>query len=225
MDKRKIKKYELFSDELKKSIELEYQKTYSVTKVLEIISNEFEEKVGRNPVVDYLKSKNLYEGLKGPNYLKKKVENNKKIMLEKYGVENYGQLKSSGWTIQNKIPYKTIKCLDEDYRSYRKKVDKITKKNIQQIKSDYCFYTGIKFADIDGPTNPNDPRKKSIDHRLPVIYCYLNEISIEDAGSINNIVYVLRYVNSIKGNTLEESFIPIAKKIRKIFKNEGFESN
>lgn len=54
--------------------------------------------------------------------------------------------------------------------------------------------------------------------------CYLNNIRAEEAGSKDNIVFVLKYVNSVKSNTLHESFLTIANKIRKVFIDEGFES-
>lgn len=221
-----MQKYETFSNELKKFIETEYKKTYSVTKVLLAIKDKFEMDISRKPIENYLKYLDIYEGLNGPNYLKMKVENNKKIMMKKYGVENYGQLKNSGYVILNNIEYTKISYIDEEYKLYRNAVNKETKKNIKKMDvPNYCYYTGILFADIEGKSNPNDPRKRSVDHKIPIIHCYLNGISIEKASSIDNIVFVLKYVNSIKGNTLEESFIPLAKKIRKVFINEGYKSN
>lgn len=205
-----------------KYIEL-YLQTYSLSEVMRIICNDG---ISRNKITNILKSVGVYEGLNGPNYLTKKVENQEKLMLERYGVSNISKISSNGWCKTNSIPYIKPRVLDEDYKVYHKKVSTLSKKNIKSMSIPrYCDYTGILFSDEEGPSNPNDHRKRSIDHKVPIIICYLNGISIEDAADKNNLVYVLRYVNSIKGNTLHESFIPIAYKIRKVFINEGFKSN
>ncbi len=106
------------------------------------------------------------------------------------------------------------------------RLEKETKKNIKHIDfPTYCYYTGIQFADEEGLVNPNDPRKRSVDHKVPVIICYLNGISVEQAGSIDNLTFVLKYVNSVKSNTEHKSFLAVAHKIRKVFINEGYKSN
>lgn len=215
-------KVEKITDEIKNIIIDCYKNTYSVSEVLRELKL-MSLNIGRNRVVNVLKECDLYEGLTGKNYSEMKVNKLKKIMTEKYGIENWGQLKTSGYVVDNKIEYKKISFLDEEYKKYCKKVQLLTKKNIKKIKNtDYCYYTGILFSDVEGKSNPNDPRKKSIDHKIPKIICYLNGISAEDASSIDNLIFVLKYVNSVKGNTDHESFLNIAKKIREVFINEGY---
>lgn len=199
-----------------------YKKTYSVSEVMRIC----DDGVGRGRIVKILKDEGIYEGLNGENYLKKKAENHEKIMLEKYGVTNWGQTEEGGYRKLNKVPYKKVSYLTDEYNEYRMKVDKLTKKNIKRYYKNnlpkYCEYTGILFADEEGPTNPNDPRKRSVDHRIPIIHCFLNNMPIEEVASTNNIVFVLKYVNSIKAQSTEESILPIMEKVRKAFINEGF---
>jgi hypothetical protein len=201
-----------------------YKETYSVSQLLK---EDKYKKIGRDVITKLLKDNNIFEGLNGPNYLKKKVENLEKIMIERYGIKNWGQTKSAGYVKNNKIPYKKITYLSDDYKKYRIEVNKETEKTIKnhfKKLPKYCFYTKILFSDEEGPTNPNDPRKRSIDHRVPVLHCYLNNLSVEEAASKNNIIFILKYVNSVKGQTLEESFIPVAEKIKKVFINEGYQS-
>jgi hypothetical protein len=200
-----------------------YKQEYSVSEVMK----KCPKGIGRKRIENILKKFGIYEGLNGENYLKKKVEKHEKLMMEKYGVKNWGQTKDGGYKKQNKIPYKNISFLTDKYKEYRIRVEKETVKNIKKhfkIFPKYCYYTKILFADEEGPVNPNDPRKRSVDHKIPILHCYLNNISVEEASNINNIVFVLRYVNSVKAQTLEESFIPIVEKIRKVFINEGYES-
>lgn len=227
-DERKKLRKEILIENREKIIE-EYLRTFSVSEILRNINSKFKlhgfSVVTRKDLVNILKKENVYEGLNGKNYLKNKVEKNKKIMMEKYGVENWGQTSNGGYKSLNKIPYKKISYLSDGYKKYREQVEEITRKNIKEIElPKYCEYTGIKFSDEEGKTNPNDPRKRSVDHKISVMICYLNDISVEEAGSKDNIVFVLKYVNTIKGNTLHESFLTIADKIRKVFINEGYES-
>jgi len=216
------------SDDQKQKYINEYLETYSVSELLKRYQET--DNINRKKLVNLLKDSGVYEGLNGPNYLKKKTENHKKLMMERYGVENWGQVKGEGWDKLNSIPYNKIDVLDTKYKKYRDRVTKLQKKYLDEsIKlgtvPDYCEYTGILFADTEYENvNPNDPRKRTIDHKVPVIYCYLNDVSIKDCATPENMVFVLRYVNSIKGNTLHESFVPIAEKIRKVFINEGYKS-
>jgi hypothetical protein len=203
-----------------------YKTHYSITKIIRDFTVNGRDFLQRDKIEKILKDAGIYEGMYGENYLKKKVEVTQKSLSDRYGVINPGQLVDGGWTKQNKIPYKKFVFLDDDFKIYKEKVSKITKENTSKIVPPrFCEYTGILFADEEGPTNPNDPRKRSIDHTVPIVVCYLNNISVEYAGSIDNIKFVLKFVNSIKGNSLEESFSPIALKIRKALINEGFESN
>jgi CxxC motif-containing protein len=226
VDKRKIKKYETFSEDLKQFIEKKYKECYSTTQVVKSVNELYNLHLGRGAIEEYLKYIKIYEGLTGENYLKNKVEKNKKVMMERYGVENWGQTSDGGYKAQNKIPYDKIPILSKDFKRYKLEVEKVTKQNKKHIKNiDFCFYTGIRFVDTEQEkVNPNDPRKRSIDHKIPIIICFLNNISPEIAGGIDNLIFVLKYVNSIKGNTLHESFLSIAPKIRKVFINEGYKS-
>lgn len=210
------------TEEMKSFYINKYLETYSVTEIMKYAKDS----VGRNRIVDILKKEGIYEGLNGPNYLRKKVEKIENTLMQRYGVKNWGQTTDGGYKKQNKIPYEKITFLSDDYKSYRSLVKKETTKNLKNVvPPKYCYYTGIIFADEEREPNPNDPRKRSIDHKHPIILCYLDGISYKKAGSLDNIIFILKYVNSIKTNTTHESFLPIAQKIRKVFLNEGCKSN
>lgn len=212
-------------DDLTQTIINLYKEHYSVSEVLRQIESSGIY-TNRNRIVKILTDANIYEGINGENYLKKHQHRIKKVIKEKYGVENYGTI-SRGFGSSNKIPYKNVSYLTDGFLEYKKAVERLTARNIKKIqKPKYCEYTGILFVDeeIQKP-NPNDPRKRSVDHRIPIIVCYLTGVSIQEAASINNIAFVLRYVNTIKGNTNYESFVLLAQKIREAYINEGFKSN
>jgi NTP pyrophosphatase (non-canonical NTP hydrolase) len=210
------------TDEMKDIYIRLYKQTYSVSEVMKTVNDG----VGRGRIVEILKKEGIYEGLKGPNYLARKVKKHEELMMRKYGVVNWGQTKDGGYKKMNKVPYRKISYLTEEAKEYRKKVDVLTRKNIKEKYGKnlpkYCYYTGIMFADEEGQVNPNDPRKRSVDHKIPVLHCFLKGISIKEAAAIDNIVFVLKYVNSIKAQSTEESIAPIIDSIRRIFINEGF---
>lgn len=152
----------------------------------------------------------------------------KSTMMERYGVPNIGMIKN-GWTDLNKIEYERLSYV-EDFIQYKKDVvyhtSKLVKAILKEKEPRYCGYTGIQFKDYEtDKVNPNDPRKRSVDHRVPSIISYINGLSPEEASVEENLVFCLRWVNSVKGNTTEESFLPIALHLRKRLIDEGFEHN
>lgn len=200
-----------------------YKNTYSVSEIQRNLGSG----IGRKRIEKILKDLNLYEGLSGVNYLAMKAKMIKAICLKKYGVDNISKLTGGSWLESNKIPYNKPEYLTIDFEKYKKNVISKTRKNIKKIKNlpSYCEYTGIQFSDMEGPTNPNCFRKRSVDHIIPIIHCYINGRTVEETSHISNLKFVLRYVNSVKGNTTQDSFLPLAPKIREIFINENIKHN
>lgn len=189
-----------------------YKETYSVSEVMRQI------KMSRGKITKILKDADVYEGLSGPNYVAKKQELLRAKMQEKYGVDNISQAQTNSLIERNKIPYDSPQLLD-DLEEYTRKVRRHTK-NIFNRKNvatppEVCYYTGIKFNDVLlEEVNPNDPYKRTVDHKHPILQCYLDGWSVEDAGGEDNLIFVLRVVNSIKSNTPHESFLPIAEQLK-----------
>ncbi|MEI7674571.1 MAG: hypothetical protein WCI60_02450 [bacterium] len=202
-------KKKVFSDEQKNMIIEHYKNCYSVLETSKIMG------VAYVQIKRILEEEGVFESFGGENYKRLNTERIKKSTLKKYGVDNISKIRQSGWTTQNHIGYERL-AFDEEYKKYSARVMKLTRKNAQQIKENtHCFYTGIEFSDNNQKeVNPNDPRKRSIDHRKSVIECFLESLCPEECASLDNIVFALKYVNTIKGNTKEDSFIPIAKNLR-----------
>tara|TARA_Y100000034_G_C6831771_1_gene375494 strand:- start:142 stop:819 length:678 start_codon:yes stop_codon:yes gene_type:complete len=218
-DRKELKKYHKDNRE---SIINQYRTVWSVS---EMIKND--KNLSRGIVVKILKEENIYEGVDGKNVQKMKqlkiIATNKRL----YGVKNVGELKENGWTTQNNIPYdKFIFSLEFD--KYRKEVERLSKNTLRRMirkgnLPEFCFYTNIRFVDNEQENvNPNDPRKRTLDHKTPIIICFLNDWTIEQASAKSNLNFVLRYINSTKGNTLHENFLPIADIIKKRMINEGY---
>jgi hypothetical protein len=166
----------------------------------------------------WLQNMNLYRGLNCST--KRRREKIEKTTMEKHGTLDVGGY----WKKANAVEYKKLDLLGEKYKQYCKQVSVETKKNIKCKKqTEYCEYTGVRFCDFDGRlVNPNDPMKKTIDHKTPVIVGFLNNIDPTVIGSIENLAYVIRYVNNIKGSTDYISFLPIANKIKERLQNAGY---
>lgn len=224
--------YKKILDQSDKIISI-YTDTYSVEQVMDHVERHEWFDIETNPsnrlyriIIQILKDNKVYDPY-NKVALDIKLNKIKQTCLDRFGVDNISKLGGNGYCALNKIEYKKF-TFDANFQEYKNKVSKLTSKNIKKFNikfPQYCEYTGILFSDEEGISNPNDPRKRSIDHKLPVIHCYFNNISVEDAAHPNNLLFVLKYVNSLKSNTLHDSFLPLAYKIRKVFINEGFKSN
>jgi len=232
IDMKKPYDKEIFSNltqEQKNLIISEYIDCYSVN---ELINNKelFSSNYRRKAIVLVLEEANVYCGLINGNSKKMwdaRTKKSEQTTLANHGVKNIGETKKYGWNITNYLEYQKISYLTTELKKFNKQVEKLTKKNTEKLeKPEYCEYTGIRFIDvIEEKVNPNDPRKRTVDHKTPIILAYLNNWSPEETAAISNLSFVLRYVNTIKSNTDLELFLPIARKLRKIFINEGCPSN
>jgi hypothetical protein len=154
------------------------------------------------------------KGIGNKNMQLAKQQKMKETMLERYGVENYGQLPQGGWAKRNNIPYKRSN-ISEEYKEYRKVVDYYTRKfHESQVRSNtlptHCFYTGIEFNDnILTEVNPNDPLKRTIDHRISVIESFINGTLPEHTAAPKNMIYCIRVINNLKSNTNEAYFTDV----------------
>jgi len=148
-------------------------------------------------------------------------------LKRKYGVINTGQLENSPIKLANKIPY-TVPKFWAEMNEYKKDVERASRRFLRRCKIEnrlptHCEYTGIKFADAENKsTNPNDWFKRTIDHRVCVLHCYLNGWTVERASSPSNLIFCLRYINSIKGTISESEFVEkYVPKLRNLLLNEN----
>lgn len=219
-----MKKYETFTEELKRFIKDLYLEEYSVSIVLKQVKEKYPNMspIGRTPITDYLKHIGVYEGLTGSNYVKKNNERVVNTIRERYGVDNWGQTADGGWTKLNSIKYEKLN-IDKEFSEFKRKVEKLTRKNVKKLNElpIKCEYTGVTFNDIYGDVNPNDPLKRTIDHIVPVIHAFIMGWTVEETSDITNIAFVIRIVNSIKGNTSKESFNSLLPNIKERLINEG----
>ena len=97
---------------------------------------------------------------------------------------------------------------------------KHTRSDARPVKPevDYCEYTGIRFIDAEQEfVNPNDPRKRSLDHIKPLALCFIDGMTMDEANHPDNIMWCLKVINNVRGTSSLESFEPIAQYYREQF--------
>jgi hypothetical protein len=92
----------------------------------------------------------------------------------------------------------------EDYQLYRNRVEILTKRNKKQMPfSGKCYYSGVV---IHKTGFINDDLRASIDHKIPVIHGFLNNLPAEDIASVNNLVWCAKILNTYKRSMCEDQF-------------------
>lgn len=191
-----------------------YKQTYSVSQVLKHFGYPRGNSERRAQINQILKDADIFEGNSGPNVARKKQERIEKTSLERYGVKNFSLTKEGRNNLHNHRE-KTSLPLVEEFRIYQSEVNRQTKKNVRKIKDrpERCEYLGVEFVD-DAVANPNDHFKRTIDHKKSIYSCWLDGVSVQEAAGLDNLAWVCRYVNSIKGNCDYEDIKHIFAKIK-----------
>lgn len=202
-----------------------YKTVYSVTDCCRYIVDKENSKVLesslRMPVTLYLDSLGIRERLGSKILNAKRQEKTKATMIERYGVENAGQMEGNGFTGLNKIPYTKLK-FNTEFNEYKKDVEKATWRKVCQLQRfnnmpTKCYYTGITFNDnVLEKVNPNDPYKRTLDHKTSVSEAFFRGWTVDQVVDDSNIVFCLRIVNTVKGHLNESDFrrllLPLLKK-------------
>lgn len=147
-------------------------------------------------------------------------------MKERYGVDNVAQLQSTKEKVKDTCKKRygvnngaesissSIKHyilgndvephMSDQYERFKQEVSKITQKNTNNIEfTGRCYYTD---TEISKNRHFNNVFKATIDHKIPVILGFEQGLTPEDIGSVNNLVWCARLVNTYKRNMTEEQF-------------------
>ena len=140
---------------------------------------------------------------------------------------------------RNRIPYDKLN-ITKDMLSYVSKAGASLRRKNSRKKNglkckrkdakprleiyDYCYYTGIRFVDAEQEyVNPNDPRKRTLDHKKPLALCFIDGWTIDEANHPDNLCYCLRVVNNVRSSTTLDSFIPIRNCYREKLIEGGYD--
>jgi hypothetical protein len=152
------------------------------------------------------------------------IENNKKIMMEKYNTDKFYEIRNrnrSKFSL-NKDVYDLVKddifrsedlydinILNNEYLTYRNECRRITKGNIKLLIKNwdgYDYYDGL-FIGENFKLDHNHVDYPTIDHKISVYYGFKNSIDPNVIGSIDNLCFTKRGINSSKRDLNEEDFI------------------
>lgn len=201
-----------------------YNNTYSVTECIEIVKKKENTILGemslRKLITKFLDSRGVRKESGSVEVQQKKQKKIQATVFKKYGVINVGQLDEFGRKRFNKIPYTRLKLV-EDIKEYRKQVDELTQRHVQELRRQgkiptVCYYTDVPFADVTlTAVNPNDPLKRTVDHVVSVTKAFFLGWPPEKTADVSNFVFCLRIINTLKHNTDFEEFntifLPILK--------------
>lgn len=143
-------------------------------------------------------------------------------MQKLYGVDNYFQLDSFRRYLESihfDIESKRRKtnedsgvwikeCEKTEFQLYRMKVNNITKKLRSKLFENWdglCYYTkerlitNEEYVKMNPGKHPNTNRMRpSIDHKISVMYGFLNGIDPQIIGGFDNLCICASYINSVK---------------------------
>lgn len=135
----------------------------------------------------------------------------KKSLMDKYGVENSMYLDEIKDKVKkSKILHKIISPdeMVSELCLYKRIIRKLTykyKKELFENWNGYDYYDKKYIKDNMSliPTNRSRP---TIDHKISVLYGFLNNISPEIIGDISNLCITKKHINSTKKEKIEEVF-------------------
>lgn len=136
----------------------------------------------------------------------------KKSFQEKYGVDWPSKVESivdkSNKTKELngfKIPIDNL----SDFDKYRKLVRKITNRNKKNLFENWdgFDYYDKEFIKGNFSYSSNHRLYPSIDHKISVMFGYLNDISADDVGDISNLCITKKFINSTKRQLIESDFL------------------
>jgi hypothetical protein len=135
------------------------------------------------------------------------IEKHKETCLKKYGVDNFNKTRRFRRYMESIGKWVSLKTLTK-FEKYRRAVNKETrknKKNLFALWNGLCYYTNKKLITLNEWKEMNtnlSPSRNSlhptIDHKVSIINGFVNNISPEIIGGMDNLCICARYVNTKK---------------------------
>lgn len=151
-------------------------------------------------------------GVDNPMKSKRIQEKAKLTMVEKYNVEypmrNDNIKKKTEQTRIDRGLQSKPSDLTE-FQKYRNKISNLTNKNKQQLFDKWNGYDYYDNSYIKENFNLHFTSKEypTIDHKISILYGFLNKISPKEISSIENLCVTKRSINSKKGSKCYQEFI------------------
>lgn len=159
-----------------------------------------------NTIIKKYGVKNVFQNIN----IKEKIKN---TCLKKYGSEHY--LSSNdrfehwigryGWIPKDKL---------SAFEKYRRQVDKITRKNLKELFSNwngFCYYESDNKLLTDSLFKYHSDYA-TVDHKTSVHYGFHNNMTADEIGGISNLCICSRKINTSKNYLTEEEYYEKTKK-------------
>lgn len=186
------------SIEIQHKCSLSVKNKYGVDNVFQ--NNEIKEKIKKTNLEKY--------GVEIPLQSEEIREKFIKTMINKYGVDNpskYQEFKDKVINIKIKKGY-IIK--DDNWSKYKREVRVITSKYKKVLLENWngCDYYDNEYIKENFNLNYCDKKYPTIDHKISIISGFINNISPDIIGGIDNLCYTKRTINSKKNYKNEINF-------------------
>jgi ribosomal protein S27AE len=141
-----------------------------------------------------------------------------KTNIEKFGFKNPFQSVEIKNKIRKTNELNNVWVLEENiskFRKYRNSNNTYIKKIKKQLINDwdgYDYYDDY-YIKNNFSFHPTSKLYPTIDHKKSLFECFIEGISIEEASNPNNLCWTKKYLNSSKGNKIEEEFKNNIKKL------------
>lgn len=136
----------------------------------------------------------------------------KETFIEKYNVDWISKVNNIKDKIRKTKESKGNVIPDElisKWHSYKRKVRNITNLNKKKLYENWNGYDYYDNELIKGYLSHTHTHRfyPTIDHKISVYFGFINNISPEEIGSLENLCITKRFINAIKGKLVEEDFI------------------
>ena len=95
-----------------------------------------------------------------------------------------------------------------DWQLYKRKVNRVTNKFKKELYENWNGYDYYDSELIRGNLSHSHTHRfyPTIDHKISLLYGFINNVSPEEIGDISNLCITKRYINSMKNSLIEEKF-------------------
>jgi len=191
------------SKEIIEKIQTTFQEKYGVKHALQ--NKDFINKMFNTMISKY--------GVKYALHDNQFLEKSKETSIKRYNVEHISHLEE----IQQKAKETRIKNKNQipdeffsDYEIYKRKVIKITNRCKKELIFNWDgidFYDGENIKDNFNLYKPRNKNYPSIDHKISIIYGFINQIDENIVGGIDNLCITKTSINCSKRDLHFEQFI------------------
>lgn len=192
-----------------------YEMPFNSKEILEKCSKKTKDKYGVDNIFQLEETKNKINQTMFNKYGVYRMFQSKELkekyittMIERYGVDNPSKNEEIRKKVKNTKIINGLMFDESEWHLYKKEVRRITSKNKKELLSqwDGFDYYDNEYIKDNFSLSHNDLKYPTIDHKISLIEGYKLSISPEIIGSLNNLCYTKRTINSSKNHMTETKY-------------------